>query len=46
MIQNKIMNQLSYKASCSKILSKGFKFYGNLDKQIKKTLNLFNGVNK
>ena len=45
-VSNKIMNQLSYKASCRKILSKGFKFYGNLDKQIKKTLNLFNGVNK
>jgi len=44
-VSSKIMNQLSYEASCEKILKKGFKFKGNLDLQIKKTLNLLNGIN-
>ncbi len=44
-VSNKIMNQLSFEANCKKIEKKGFIFTGNLDKQIKKTLNLFRGVN-
>ena len=44
-VSNKIMNQLSYEANCEKILNKGFKFKGNLDYQIKKTLKLFSGIN-
>ena len=44
-VSNKIMNQLSFEANCNKIKKKGFKFSGNLDKQIKKTLNLFQGIN-
>jgi UDP-glucose 4-epimerase len=43
---NKIMNQLSYKANCEKIIKLGFKFSGNLDQQIKNTLRLFSGINK
>ena len=45
-VNNKIMNNLSYTASCKKISKKGFKFIGNLDQQIKNTLKLFNGINK
>lgn len=45
-VSNKIMNQLSYEASSEKLLKKGFQIKGNLDKQIKKTLDLFEGVNK
>ena len=45
-VTNKIMNQLSYEANCEKLLKKGFRFKGNLDKQIKKTLELFKGINK
>ena len=44
-VSNKIMNQLSYKTSCQKITSLGFKFSGNMDKQIKKTLTLLK-INK
>jgi nucleoside-diphosphate-sugar epimerase len=43
-VTNKIMNQLSYEASCKKISEKGFKFKGNLDRQIKNTLKLFSGI--
>ena len=43
-VTNKIMNQLSYEASCKKIFKKGFKFKGNLDRQIKNTLKLFSGI--
>ena len=39
------MNQLSYEASNKKILNYGFKASGNLNLQIKKTLNLFKGLN-
>ena len=45
-VSKKIMNQLSYEANCEKLLKKGFRFKGNLDKQIKKTLGLFKGINK
>ena len=34
------MNQLSYEISNVKIINKGFKFTGNLEKQIFKTLDL------
>ena len=36
-VSSKIMNQLSYKADCKKILNTGFKFSGNIEKQIKGT---------
>ena len=45
LVSNKIMNQLSYEASNKKILNYGFKASGNLNLQIKKTLNLFKGLN-
>ena len=44
LVTNKIMNQLSYEASNKKILNYGFKASGNLNLQIKKTLNLFKGL--
>ncbi len=44
-VSSKIMNQLSFEANCKKIKNKGFRFTGNLDKQIKKTINLFKGIN-
>ena len=44
-VSSKIMNQLSFEANCKKIKNKGFRFIGNLDKQIKKTINLFKGIN-
>ena len=44
LVSNKIMNQLSYEASNKKILNYGFKASGNLNLQIKKTLNLFKGL--
>ena len=37
---NKIMNQLSYEVNCEKIMKHGFKYKGNISKQIKSTLNL------
>ena len=46
LVSNKIMNQLSYEASNKKISELGFKSKGNLSLQIKKTLNLFKGLNK
>ena len=46
LVDNKIMNQLSYEVSCKKVLKEGFKFKGNLNKQIKKTIELFKGINK
>ena len=44
-VNNKIMNQLSYEANCEKIKDKGFKFAGNMNQQIKNTINLFKGLN-
>ena len=35
------MNQLSYEANCKKLEKEGFRFNGNLDKQIKKTFKSF-----
>ena len=34
------MNQLSYEVNCEKIMKLGFKYKGNLLKQIESTLNL------
>jgi len=45
-VSNKIMNQLSYEVSCKKVLNEGFRFKGNLNKQIRKTIELFKGINK
>ena len=39
-VDTEIMNQLSYEISNVKIINKGFKFTGNLEKQIFKTLDL------
>ena len=44
-VKNKIMNQLSFEVNCDKIRKTGFKFDGNLNDQIKKTLNLFGAIN-
>ena len=46
LVSNTIMNQLSYKASDKKIFDCGFRSKGNLNLQIKKTLDLFKGLNK
>lgn len=43
-VNSKIMNQLSYKASCEKIMEFGFKFSGNIDLQIKKTLDSLKAI--
>ena len=44
LVKNKIMNQLSYEANCDKIIDKGFKFKGNIQNQIRKTINLFRAI--
>ena len=44
-VSSRIMNQLSYKASSLKISKLGFKFSGDIDNQIKKTLKLLE-INK
>tara|TARA_B100000700_G_C15012079_1_gene841486 strand:- start:949 stop:1875 length:927 start_codon:yes stop_codon:yes gene_type:complete len=44
-VSNKIMNQLSFEANCEKIEKRGFRFTGNLNNEIKKTLDLFKGIN-
>ena len=44
-VNSKIMNQLSFEVNCDKIKKIGFKFSGNLDNQIKKTLDLFGAIN-
>lgn len=38
-VSNKIMNQLSYEVLNEKFKNKGFKFKGNLEKSITKTIN-------
>ena len=43
-VNSKIMNQLSYDVSCKKILSYGFIFRGNLEKQIKSTFKIIKGT--
>ena len=43
-VKSKIMNQLSFSVNCNKIKNKGFKFKGSLDYQVKKTINLFKGI--
>ncbi len=41
-ITSKIMNQLSYRVSCSKIRKKGFKTKNNIQQEIFNTLKIFN----
>ncbi len=41
-ITSKIMNQLSYRVSCSKIHKKGFKTKNNIQQEIFNTLKIFN----
>ena len=43
-VNNPIMNQLSYEISNQKFIKKKFKFKGNINLQIKKTLNLFEHI--
>jgi nucleoside-diphosphate-sugar epimerase len=43
-VENKIMNQLSYEVSNNKFKELGFEFSGNLKKEIKKTLKLFDQI--
>jgi len=42
-VTTKIMNQLSYEVSNEEFIKTGFKFRGDLDKQIDKTIKLFRG---
>ena len=41
-VNSKIMNQLSYRVSCSKIRKKGFKTRNNIQQEIFNTLKIFN----
>ena len=43
-VNNPIMNQLSYEISNRKFINKKFKFKGNVNLQIKKTLHLFKHI--
>lgn len=43
-VNSKIMNQLSYDVLNAKFKAKGFRYTGNIDASIKKTLNLFRGI--
>tara|TARA_B100000965_G_scaffold403188_1_gene430739 strand:+ start:2179 stop:3114 length:936 start_codon:yes stop_codon:yes gene_type:complete len=43
-VDNKIMNQLSYEVLNNKFINKGFKFNGSLNKSIKKTIKLLDGL--
>jgi UDP-glucose 4-epimerase len=44
-VESMIMNQLSYKVSCEKFESKGFKFVGELHRGISETINLLRQSN-
>ncbi len=44
-VRSKIMNQLSYDVRNSKFKAKGFKYKGNINLSIKKTINLFRAIN-
>ena len=44
-VENKIMNQLSYNVLNDKIISKGFKFSGNLKNGISETIKTLKNVN-
>jgi hypothetical protein len=39
-VDSPIMNQLSYCVSCEKFRSKGFKFFGDLDKSVKESIQM------
>ncbi len=43
-VSSKIMNQLSYDVKNSKFKAKGFKYKGNINQSIKKTINLFRAI--
>lgn len=44
LVKSPIMNQLSYEISNKKFINKKFKFKGNINLQIKKTINLFKHI--
>ena len=46
LVDNKIMNQLSYDVSAQKIIDQGFKFSGTLEQGINDTIGLFNPLKK
>ena len=43
-VDTKIMNQLSYEVATKKVESLGFKFFDNLEKGIKETINLLSAL--
>ena len=43
-VESRIMNQLSYTVLSSKIISKGFKYRGNLERGLFNTIKLLNGT--
>jgi UDP-glucose 4-epimerase len=45
-VDSEIMNQLSYEVSCTRILSQGFSFVGDLRRGIRDTLALFDPVSR
>ncbi len=45
-VSNKIMNQLSYDVQNTKFKAKGFKYKGNINLSIKKTISLFKAISK
>lgn len=46
LVENKIMNQLSYEVSCKRFLSKGFTFAGDLQRGIGETIGLLRQANR
>lgn len=46
LVDNKIMNQLSYEVSCERFLSKGFTFAGDLRRGIGETIGLLRQANR
>ena len=46
LVDNKIMNQLSYEVSCERFLSKGFTFAGDLRRGIGETIGLLQQANR
>lgn len=45
MVDNKIMNQLSYEVSCDRFKEKGFNFIGNLRRGVGETIDLLSRAN-
>ena len=45
LVENQIMNQLSYEISSDKFRATGFEFNGSLEKDVKETMRLLAGIN-